>query len=148
MDQNKSLEYDIDQFKMINAQLENMDKNIDQEDQTIILLNSLPETFSELKIIIKYVREDLSFDFVVASLRSWENEHQKLKKSSNSRDRKFVRGISYKIDSNNKDKSHSRSKSRNIKNIKFVCCPVEGHIKRDYPMRNRQGSEKKGKIML
>lgn len=148
MDQNKSLEYDIDQFKMINAQLENMDKNIDQEDQTIILLNSLPETFSELKIIIKYVREDLSFDFVVASLRSWENEHQKLKKSSNSRDRKFVRGISYKIDSNNKDKSHSRSKSRNIKNIKFVWCHVEGHIKRDYPMRNRQGSEKKGKIML
>lgn len=40
VDQSKSLEDNIIHFKLINAQLSNLDKKIDEEDQTIILLNA------------------------------------------------------------------------------------------------------------
>lgn len=63
IDQNKTLDYNIDQFKMINAQFANMDKKVDKEDQAIILLNALQESYNELKTAIKYGREDLKLDF-------------------------------------------------------------------------------------
>lgn len=56
----KSLEQNLDKFKKINAQLENLDEKVDPEDQAIILLNNLPSSFSKLKTTIKYaVKNDL-----------------------------------------------------------------------------------------
>lgn len=63
------MEYNLDQFKMITTQLANIDKQVNLEDQAITLLNSLPESYSELKIAIKYGRENLLLGFVVNSLR-------------------------------------------------------------------------------
>lgn len=36
MDQGKSMEYNLDQFKIITAQLVNLDKKVDVEEQIII----------------------------------------------------------------------------------------------------------------
>lgn len=54
---------------MINAQLENLDKKINEEEQAIILLNALPKPYSELKTTIKYGREELNLAFVISSLK-------------------------------------------------------------------------------
>lgn len=70
MDQAKILDYNIDQFKMINVHLANLDKKVDEEHQAIILLNALLEAYSELKTAIKYGRKELLLDFMISSLKS------------------------------------------------------------------------------
>lgn len=72
MDKTETLDFNIDQFNMINAQLANLDKKLDQEDQLIILLNALLKSYNELKTTVEYGREDLILDFVISSIKSWE----------------------------------------------------------------------------
>lgn len=63
MDQSKPMGQKIDQIKMIDVQLANLDKKIDEE--YIILLNVLPKTYNKLKTAIKYDRKELKHDFVI-----------------------------------------------------------------------------------
>ena len=70
MDPSKSLEENLDDFKVITIGLANIDEKILEENQAIILLNSLPESHKDLKTAIKYGRESLSLDDVLGALRS------------------------------------------------------------------------------
>ncbi|PON96088.1 hypothetical protein TorRG33x02_080180, partial [Trema orientale] len=52
MDSTKSLEDNLDDFKRITVSLANIDEKINDENQAIIILNSLPESYKDLKSAI------------------------------------------------------------------------------------------------
>ena len=84
MDFSKSLEENLDEFKKITVSLANIGEKISYENQAIIILNSLPDTFKDLKATIKYGRESLSLDDVLGALRTSDLEI-KFEKKRNSK---------------------------------------------------------------
>ena len=74
MDPLKNLEENLDEFKKIYVSLANIDKKISDENQAIIILNSLPDSYKDLKSAIKYGRETLSLDDALEALRSRDLE--------------------------------------------------------------------------
>ena len=135
MDSSKNLEENLDDFKKITVSLANIDEKISEENQAIILLNSLPESYKELKAAIKYGRDSLTLDDVLGALRSRELEIKIEKKATS--EGLQVRGRTPRRD-HQKGRGKSRSKSRG----KRVCwhCQKEGHLRRNCPDR-KKGSE-------
>ena len=74
MDSSKNLEENLDEFKKITVSLANRDEKISDENQAIIILNSLLDTYKDLKTAIKYGRESLTLDDVLGALRLRELE--------------------------------------------------------------------------
>ena len=57
MDSSKNLEENLDDFKKITVGLANIDEKVSKENQAIILLNSLPDSYKDIKAAIKYGRK-------------------------------------------------------------------------------------------
>ncbi|KAL0320129.1 UNVERIFIED_CONTAM: hypothetical protein Sradi_5274400, partial [Sesamum radiatum] len=72
LDVSKSIDDNIDDFtKLIQDIKLTGDKNID--DYTpIVLLNAIPETYSDVKAAIKYGRDNVSLDTIISGLKSKE----------------------------------------------------------------------------
>jgi len=51
MNSAKSLEENFDDFKVITIALANINKKISDENQAILLLNSLPESYKDLRLL-------------------------------------------------------------------------------------------------
>ena len=83
MDPSKSLEENLDDFNVITITLANIDEKISNENQAIIILNSLPESYRDVKTAIKYGRTLLSLQVVLSALRSRDLEFKKEKKVNN-----------------------------------------------------------------
>ena len=65
MDPSKNLEQNLDDFKRISISLASVNQGkIGDESQAIILLNSLPESFKEVKVAIKFGRKSITLDEV------------------------------------------------------------------------------------
>ncbi|KAL2498694.1 Uncharacterized protein Adt_24244 [Abeliophyllum distichum] len=108
MDPSKDLDVNLDDFNKLVQNLSNVDKKFDDEDLFVILLNSLPDHFKDVKNVIKYGRDDLSITLIVDALRSRELEFKQDVRSSNKEENLFVRRRSEKRDNqnyNSKDKS-------------------------------------------
>ena len=60
----------MDEFKKITVSLANIDGKISDENEAIIILNSLTDTYKDLKAAIKYGKESLSLDDELGALRS------------------------------------------------------------------------------
>ena len=120
MQEDKYLDENFDEFNKL------VGKKINDEDQTIILLNSLPLTYSQLRDTIKYGRDTLSLDYLELAIRFKELELRADKKTNSSNEALNVRGRTEKRDNKNKGKSRSKSQR------KFRCyhCNKKGHIKR------------------
>ena len=73
MDSAKNLEENLDDFKKITVALAKIDEKISEENQAIILLNSLPESFKDIKVAIKYGRDSLTLEDVIRNsiVSSW-----------------------------------------------------------------------------
>ena len=84
MDPYKTLEENLDGFKKITVSFANRNEKIPDENQTIIILNSRPDTFKDLKATTKYGRESLSLHDVLGVLRSRDLEI-KFEKKGNSK---------------------------------------------------------------
>ena len=132
MDSSKSLEENLDDFKKITVALANIDEKISYENQAIIILNSLPDMFRDLKSAIKYGRDSLSLEDVLGALRSKDLEI-KTEKKGNSEGLQ-VRGRQPKRDQN-KARGKSRSKSKGKRNCWH--CHKEGHLRRNCPERKK-----------
>ncbi|KAL0399917.1 UNVERIFIED_CONTAM: hypothetical protein Sradi_2335000 [Sesamum radiatum] len=87
LDLSKNIDENVDEFtKLVQDIKLTGDKNID--DYTpIVLLNAIPETYSDVKAAIKYGRDNVSLDTVISGLKSKEID---LKTSSPSQDQQEV----------------------------------------------------------
>ncbi|KAA0043220.1 Retrovirus-related Pol polyprotein from transposon TNT 1-94 [Cucumis melo var. makuwa] len=77
MDQSKSLEENLDEFQKIIIDLNNIGEKMSDENQAVILLNSLPETYREVKVAIKYGRDSLTMSIVLDALKTRNLEMKK-----------------------------------------------------------------------
>ena len=84
MDPVKSLEENLDDFNIITIGLANIDERISDENQAIILLNSLPDSYKDMKTAIKYGRESLSLEDIFGALRSRDLENKNDNKATSS----------------------------------------------------------------
>ena len=108
MDPGKSLEQNLDNFKKITISLASInDEKIGDESQAIILLNSLPDSYKQVKAAIKFGGKTITLDEVNSALRSWELEMKTASTSNGSRESLNVGGRP-----NNRNQSKFRGKSR------------------------------------
>ncbi|XP_060672428.1 G-type lectin S-receptor-like serine/threonine-protein kinase SD3-1 [Ziziphus jujuba] len=70
----QDLDANLDSFNRLILSLANCNVVFDDEHHAVILLNSLPETYREVKNAIKYGRDSLSLETVVSTLRSRDLE--------------------------------------------------------------------------
>ena len=70
MQEDKNLDENLDEFNKLVITQENIGEKINNENQTIILLNLLPSTYSQLRNTIKYGRDTLSFDDLEPTIES------------------------------------------------------------------------------
>ncbi|TXG72686.1 hypothetical protein EZV62_001265 [Acer yangbiense] len=73
MDPSKGLGQNLDEFKRILANAGEKEK-LSDENEAIILLNSLPDSFRDVKAVIKYGRTSLSLEECISALKSKDLE--------------------------------------------------------------------------
>ena len=117
MDETKTIDENIDDFTKLVADLENLEFEVDEEDQTIFFLNSLPKQYDQLRDTLKYGKESLSFDEVISATYSKELDLKANRKQFKPNGEGLnVWGRPGKRDfNNNKGRHKSRSKSRTKK---------------------------------
>ncbi|KAG8501429.1 hypothetical protein CXB51_003743 [Gossypium anomalum] len=144
-------------FKEILSNLESMEVQYDKKDLGLILLCSLPPSYSTFRDTILYSRESLTVDEVYDSLISYNKIKHLLVKSDSQGEGLIVRGGQDQNadddrgrtqERNPYDKSKGRSNSSNRgKTSNF--CKKKGHIKSEcYKLQNkikREAANQKGK---
>ncbi|KAG8499189.1 hypothetical protein CXB51_005621 [Gossypium anomalum] len=144
-------------FKEILSNLEAMEVQYDKEDLGLILLCSLPPSYSTFRDTILYSRESLTVDEVYDFLTSYDKMKHLVVKPDSQGEGLIVRGRQDRNtdddrgrtqERNHRGKSKGRSKSSNRgKTCNF--CKKKGHIKSEcYKLQNkikREAANQKGK---
>ncbi|KAL5541128.1 hypothetical protein UlMin_043414 [Ulmus minor] len=74
MDQGKSLDDNLKVFERLVTDLTNVEESFSDHTQVVLLLNSLPENYKDVKNAIKYGRESICLEDVISALRIRELE--------------------------------------------------------------------------
>ena len=74
MDTSNDLDSNLDDFNKLCLDLSNCDQKFSDEHFAMILLNSLPDSYHEIKNAIKYGRESLTYEDIVNALKSRDLE--------------------------------------------------------------------------
>ncbi|GKB25187.1 zinc finger, CCHC-type containing protein [Tanacetum coccineum] len=135
----------IDEFNKLILDLANIDIEIEDEDQALMLLTSLPSSYENFVETLLYGRESLTMEDVLATLNSRELKKRTKGTKVETGDGLYVRGRS-----DHSGKAHtsgsSRFKSRGgTGKLKCFICHSEGHLMRDCPIKKLSGFVKKGK---
>ncbi|TYK10877.1 Retrovirus-related Pol polyprotein from transposon TNT 1-94 [Cucumis melo var. makuwa] len=142
MDQSKSLEENLGEFQKIVVDLNNIGEKMSDENQAVILLNSLPETYREVKAAIKYGRDSLTMSIVLDALKTRNLEIKKERKDG---ELLMARGRSEKKSWKGKERNF-RSKSKE-KSRKCFLCHKEGHFKKNCPLnKSREASTSEANV--
>uniref|UniRef100_A0A803PH14 Reverse transcriptase zinc-binding domain-containing protein n=1 Tax=Cannabis sativa TaxID=3483 RepID=A0A803PH14_CANSA len=137
--------------KLIILEMSNIGVKIDEEDQGIILLSSLPKSYDHFVDTILYGKDTLTMAEVKMALNSKEIQKKLEEKGETSGEGLLARGRFDKKDSYNfknshghKNNNHHRGKSK-FKRGKFCnYCKREGHYKSEcYLLKNRANKEGK-----
>ena len=143
MSEGASIKGHIEEFNSIVTDLENVDIKIDDEDQALQLLCSLPPSYKHFRETLLYGRESITLKDVKAALLSKDILDKGLTGGSGEgQDHEaFVsRGRPKERSHNAGDKKVSRSKSRN-KDKSCNYCKKKGHIKADcWKLQKKQQS--------
>ncbi|GJR36447.1 zinc finger, CCHC-type containing protein [Tanacetum coccineum] len=132
----------IDEFNKLILDLENIDIEIEDGDQALMLLTSLPSSYENFMETLLYERESLTMENVLAILNSRELKKRTEGTKEETGDGLYVRGMSGKAHSG----GSSRFKSRGgTDKLKCFICHSEGHLKRDCQMKKSSRFVKKGK---
>ncbi|PWA60486.1 UDP-glucuronosyl/UDP-glucosyltransferase [Artemisia annua] len=135
----------IDEFNKLILDLENIDIEIEDEDQALMLLMSLPSSYENFVETLLYGRESLTMEDVLATLNSRELKKRTKGTKEEAGDGSYVRG-----GSDHSRKAHSGGSSRlksrgGTGKIKCFICHLEGHLNRDCPKKKSSGFVRKGK---
>ncbi|GJS85912.1 retrovirus-related pol polyprotein from transposon TNT 1-94 [Tanacetum coccineum] len=135
----------IDECNKLILDLTNIDIEIEDEDQTLMLLTSLSSSYENFVETLLYGRESLTMEDVLATLNSRELKKRTEGTKEEAGDRLYVKGRS-----DHSCKAHSGGSSRfNSRDAtgKLECfiCHSESHLKRDCPKKMSSGFVKKGK---
>ena len=131
MGEGASLMEHMNVFRGLVDQLARVDVKIEEEDQALLLLTSLPDSYENIITTILYGKDTLKMDEVESTLLS----HEKRKKADDSQGSVFVaHGQNQRGRSTARGFSgHSRSKSRG-KGKQCYKCKEWGHIRVDCPL--------------
>ncbi|GKE44332.1 zinc finger, CCHC-type containing protein [Tanacetum coccineum] len=118
---------------------------IEDEDQALMLLTSLPSSYENFVETLLYGRESLTMEDVLATMNSRD-----LKKKTEGTKEETGDGLYVRGSSDHSGKAHSGGSSRfksrgRTSKLKCFICHLEGHRKRDCPMKKSSGFVKKGK---
>ncbi|KAJ0102292.1 hypothetical protein Patl1_06084 [Pistacia atlantica] len=129
MNSAKSLEDNLDDFQKLVIDLTDRGEELGDNTQAILLLNSLPDSYKDVKNAIKYGRENVSLDDVIAALRIRDLEIRTERKGNG--DGLYVNARSEKK-YNKKGKHCHKNKQESQSNKKVICyfCNKEGDIRR------------------
>jgi hypothetical protein len=143
----------LDDFNKTILDMKNIDIKVDDEDQTLILLCSLPDTFDNFVNSMLYSRDTISLADVKSAVNSMElrtrlnskgsdNQAEGLFVKGRSENSSNFRGRSSERDSG-KGKSRCRSQSKLKKKVKCYYCKKYGHYKSEYPkLKNKEKGDK------
>ncbi|GJY59855.1 retrovirus-related pol polyprotein from transposon TNT 1-94 [Tanacetum coccineum] len=137
MHSGKILSEYIDEFNKLICDLANIDIDIDDEDQALMLLTSLPSSYDNFVETLLYGRESLTLEDVLSSLNSRE-----LKKRTDAKDDGdglYLKGRSDHRGNQGRG-SLSKSKGKGTYKLKCYICYSEDHLKKDCPKRNKKKS--------
>ena len=70
IEESKPINDALDEFNKLVLDLESLDIKVENEDKTIILLNSLPKSLKYFKETLKYGRDAITFDDIQNSLNA------------------------------------------------------------------------------
>ncbi|PON91480.1 Zinc finger, CCHC-type [Trema orientale] len=109
---------------------------LSNENQAIIIQNSLPDSFKEVKSAIKYGRTSITLEEVLLALRSKDLELKVEKQTYSDGENYYVRGRSQQKGNNQRGRSSSKGKGRSNSrgpNASKKCyyCGKVGHIKKE-----------------
>nr|GEZ51225.1 retrovirus-related Pol polyprotein from transposon TNT 1-94 [Tanacetum cinerariifolium] len=122
----------------------NIDIEIEDRDQALMLLTSLLSSYENFVETLLYMRESLTMEDVLAILSSRELKKRTEGTKEETSDGIYVRGRSDRLSKAHSGKS-SRFMSRGgTSKLKCFICHLEGHLKRDCPMKKSSGFVKKG----
>ncbi|KAL5774200.1 hypothetical protein ACOSP7_011757 [Xanthoceras sorbifolium] len=135
MSEGTSLGSHIDEFESLIMDLQNLDVNIEDEDQALLLLCSLPSSYRHFKETMLYGKDTISLKDVKTALETKEKiDHDITGQSSNSQAQGlYARGRleqkgrpQYRGKSRGKSKHRSKSRGRDV-----ICwyCKEPGHIR-------------------
>ncbi|GKB13698.1 hypothetical protein Tco_1251058 [Tanacetum coccineum] len=143
MSPNTKLGDHIDEFNKLILDLANIDIEIEDKDEALMLLTTLPLSYENF--VLLYGREFLTMEDVLATLNSRD-----LKKRTEGTKEEIGDGLYVKGRSDHSGKAHyggsSRVKSKGgTDKLKCFICHLHSHLKRDCLMKKSSGSVKKGK---
>ncbi|KAL2248133.1 UNVERIFIED_CONTAM: hypothetical protein Sindi_2665600 [Sesamum indicum] len=158
LDLSKNIDENLDDFtKLIQDIKHTGDKNID-EYSPIVLLNAIPESYSDVKAAIKYGRDSVNIETVVNGLKSKELDIKTNKPSQNQHEVNLVRGRMKSRNFNSRYNSRSRSRNKNsrsksrtrennfrndrIKDRRCYNCGIKGHYIKDCRKPRREHRDK------
>ncbi|RZB80703.1 Retrovirus-related Pol polyprotein from transposon TNT 1-94 [Glycine soja] len=143
MHEDRSVVEQLDLFNKLILDLKNIDVTIDDKDQALLLLCSLPKSYSHFKETLLFGRDSVSLDEVQAALNSKELNERKEKKSSTSGEGLTARGKTFKKDSKFDKKKqkleNQKNGEENIFKIRCYHCKKEGHTRKVCPERQKNG---------
>ena len=143
MEDTKDLRKHLDEFNKIMLNLNSISVKIEEEDQAIILLSSLPKIYEHFVDTMLYGKQTLTMVEDKATLNSKELQRKSDAKIETDGEGLTTRGRTQKRDKKN-TRGKSRSKSKNGR--KCFYCHKEGHYKKDCYERKKKMEEKNQEI--
>jgi hypothetical protein len=142
---------DLDDFNSIILDLKNIDIKVDDEDQALILLCSLPNAFDNFVNSMLYGRDTISLAYVKSTLNSMELRTKlNSKGNDNQAEGLFVKGClenysNFRGQSNRRDLDKGgQSQSNSKRKVKCYYCKKFGHYKSKCPkLKNKEEGDKK-----
>ncbi|KAH9770122.1 Integrase catalytic domain-containing protein [Citrus sinensis] len=141
MAEGSSLDDHIDEFNRVCDTLETIDERLSDESKAMLLVSSLPQSYSNIVDALMYGRQTLSLDEVKAALNT-----RGLQEKSVSIESGVGLTVKWKFEKNkNAAKNQKQSKPKTKpKDLKCFHCHKEGHFKNDCPDLKNKNNKRIG----